>query len=105
MGRLSIIFAGSGYELFIGRFVVHTEDHRFESSMIPYYETLEPSPGGAAEGALIDAFHTFLSGYVTGSPWGSKVPWRPRSVEAERAPRPAIDEATRQRLESLGYKF
>ncbi len=93
-------------DCFVGRFVTYSGDDRFESSMVPHYERL--TIGGevvAPDPAELGALHALLSGYVTGAPWLTKVPWRPQSVRVDRSKRPAIDDVTRQRLEALGYDF
>jgi arylsulfatase A-like enzyme len=94
-------------DCFVGRFVAYTRRERFETSMIPAYQDLRLLDGAAAAGdaADIDDLQALLSAYVTGSPWDSQVPWRPRSVEVRRQQHPAIDDVTRQRLEALGYDF
>lgn len=96
-------------DCFVGRFVVHTDTQRFESSMIPSYETARPSNGHGVGGdaPLRDAtgFHGLLAAYVTGAPWQARAPWRPQAVRADRPKRPAIDDVTKQRLKDLGYDF
>lgn len=94
-------------DCYVGRFVAYTRSERFETSTIPSYQELRLLDDGAGleDPPNIDDLQALLSAYVTGSPWDSQVPWRPRSVEARRQQRPAIDEVTRQRLEALGYDF
>lgn len=94
-------------DCYVGRFVVYSADERFETSMVPYYERLATSGGEelASDPALVAGMHALLSGYVTGAPWATKVPWRPQSVQAGQLQGPAIDDVTRQRLEALGYDF
>ncbi len=86
----------------VGRFVVHTQHARFETSMIPHYKVLT----GAADEANLSRFGGFdglLSRYVTGSPWKPFDRWRPQTVTAESRGAGALDEVTRDRLEKLGY--
>ncbi len=100
--------AGLPEDCFVGRFGVYTDEARFEYSSVPRYEKLtkpaDAASAGPAEGES-EAFHALLSAYVTGSPWQSRAPWQPRAVDVQSAPRQDIDDATRERLEALGYDF
>ncbi len=88
----------------VGRFVVHTAGQRFESSMIPHQTSMRNVPGVEPE-LTSEGFERLLAAYVTGAPWNSEVPWRPRAIAVEKAPAQAIDDVTRERLEALGYDF
>jgi len=90
-------------DCYVGRFVVYGEGERFETSMIPSYQRLSSNGPESPEQAL--ALDQVLASYVTGSPWASRVGWRPRAVDTKRNEAGAIDEVTRQRLEALGYDF
>ncbi len=94
-------------DCYVGRFVTYAGDERFETSMVPYYEALTTVGGEVLnpEPDRIAELHALLAGYVTGSPWDTRVPWRPQSVQVGGARGPAIDDVTRQRLEALGYDF
>lgn len=89
-------------DCFVGRFGVYGDDWRYEYSSLPYYENLSGAGAGDERAAEVQAL---LAAYVTGRPWQTKVPWQPRAVATGDGDRQEIDEATRQRLEALGYDF
>ena len=105
VGR-SCLDAGYWEGCVVGRFVVHTDEARFESSTVPPLETLERIGENSKSAIEPTDFHSLLAKYVTGSPWGSSTSWRPRPVEKsllDGDDRRELDETTKERLGVLGY--